>query len=576
MKTVLRYFGNYKLISILSPLFKLSEAAFELIVPLVIADIIDNGIPSEDSVYIQKRVLLLLLFAVTGFVCAIFAQYFAAQAAAGISSDVRRDLFNKIERLSVTDYEKLGSSGIVTSLTSDVNQIQAGINLFLRLLLRSPFIVFGAVIMALTISVRMAMISVVCVLFLGLVVSFNMKSAIPAYKKTREGLDTLAAHAGNGLTGVRVIRGYNRTTDDYGWFKNESDHLNLMQKKAAKISSYLNPLTFLIINLAICLLIYRGGVNVSTGALSQGQVVALYNYMSQILVELIKLANLIITVSRAIACAGRVEKILEMPDDATGGALSFEDPSKAHSLEFCNVSFRYYGSNEDTLTDVSFAVKPGEKIGVIGKTGSGKSTIGQIASGLYNVTSGTVLIDGNPIDEYSRKSISRAIGLCLQKALMFTGTIAYNITLGREWISDKDLDEAVSISCTDDVTASKNEGLLYEVRSNGTGLSGGQKQRIGIARAIAGRPGLLILDDSTSALDAGTERRFLKNLNTLSNPPTVIIVSQKIRTVKNCDRIIFIDNGRISAIGTHSELKSSSDEYREFLRLQREEESSNE
>ena len=265
-----------------------------------------------------------------------------------------------------------------------------------------------------------------------------------------------------------------------------------------------------------------------------------------------------------------------MPDDATGGALSFEDPSKAHSLEFCNVSFRYYGSNEDTLTDVSFAVKPGEKIGVIGKTGSGKSTIGQIASGLYNVTSGTVLIDGNPIDEYSRKSISRAIGLCLQKALMFTGTIAYNITLGREWISDKDLDEAVSISCTDDVTASKNEGLLYEVRSNGTGLSGGQKQRIGIARAIAGRPGLLILDDSTSALDAGTERRFLKNLNTLSNPPTVIIVSQKIRTVKNCDRIIFIDNGRISAIGTHSELKSSSDEYREFLRLQREEESSNE
>lgn len=572
MKRVLQYFGNYKLRSILSPLFKLSEATFELIVPLVIAQIIDQGIVLGDGSFLIKRIILLFVFAVVGFISAILAQYFAATAAAGISSDIRRDLFYKIERLSVTEYEKLGPARIVTGLTSDVNQIQSGINLFLRLLLRSPFIVIGAVIMAFTISPTMAMISVVAVLMLGIVVSWNMKLAIPSYRKTREGLDTLASHASNGLSGVKVIRGFNRTNDDYESFKEESAVLNSLQKNAARISSYLNPLTFFIINIAICVLIYRGGINVSRGSLTQGEVVALYNYMSQILVELIKLANLIITVSRAIACAGRVEKIFDLPDDTTEGALTFKDPSEAHSVEFKNVSFRYNGSNEDTLSDISFKVQPGEHIGIIGKTGSGKSTVSQLVSGLYKTTSGSILIDGNVIDEYSRHSFSRAISLCLQKALMYTGSIRYNITLGREWIDDKAVDEAVRVSCTDDVISSKKDGISYHVMANGTGFSGGQKQRIGIARALAGRPGLLILDDSTSALDAGTEKRFLRNLKEISNKPTVIIVSQKIRTVKDCDRIILIDDGKISAIGSHDELKDSSEEYRKLIKLQREEE----
>lgn len=576
MKTILRYFGNYKLKSILSPLFKLSEAAFELIVPLVIAQIIDKGIPAADTVYIKNRVLLLLLFACVGFVSAILAQYFAATVACDISSDLRRDLFNKIQRLSVTEYEKLGSSKIVTGLTSDVNQIQSGINLFLRLLLRSPFIVLGAVIMAFTISVRLALIFVAAVFLLGIVVAFNMRSAIPAYKKTREGLDVVAAHADNGLSGVRVIRGFNRSKDDYKEFMDESFRLYLFQKAAAKISSYLNPLTFLIINTSICLLIYRGGVNVSIGSLSQGQVVALYNYMSQILVELIKLANLIITVSRAVACAGRAETILELPEDNDHGKDVFDDESRSHSLEFKNVSFGYEGSSENILSDVSFSVEPGQIIGVIGMTGSGKSTLAALASGLYRPTSGQVLIDDRSIDDYSRDSLSRGIGLCLQKASMYTGSILFNVSLWRDRVDKDSLDEAYKVSLADGVIDSKKEGTSYNIGSNGAGLSGGQKQRLGIARTLAGRPGLLIFDDSTSALDALTERKFLSNLKTLKNKPTVILISQKIRSVKNCDRIILLEDGVISAFASHDELSRSSEVYKELIRLQTEGEDLNE
>ena len=568
MHRILGYFRNYKLRSVLSPLFKLSEAAFELTVPLVIADIIDKGIPSGDSAFIRNRFLLLLFFAVVGFISAILAQYFAATVACNISSDLRHDLFSKIQRLSVPEYEKIGSSKIVTGLTSDVNQIQSGINLFLRLLLRSPFIVLGAVIMAFTISARMALIFVAAVALLGMVVAFNMKSAIPSYKKTREGLDVLASHADNGLSGVRVIRGFNRSKDDYKEFMDESFSLYLFQKAAAKISSYLNPLTFLIINASICLLIYRGGVNVSVGNLTQGQVVALYNYMSQILVELIKLANLIITVSRAVACAGRAEYILELPEDDTHGTDCFAEISAPHSVEFKNVSFRYEGSTEDMISDVSFRVEPGQTIGVIGMTGSGKSTLAALASGIYKATSGSVLIDGKPVEEYSAESISNGIGLCLQKASMYTGSIVYNISLWRENVDKESLDEACRVSLADDVIASKKEGMYYNIGANGAGLSGGQKQRLGIARTIAGNPGLLIFDDSTSALDAVTERKFLNNLKTIKNKPTVILISQKIRSVKNCDRIMLLEDGKVSAFATHNELCKTSEVYKELIRLQ--------
>ena len=568
MKRILGYFRRYRLKSVLSPLFKLSEAAFELIVPLVIADIIDKGIPSGDSTYIFRRVLLLFLFAVVGFISAICAQYFAAVAASGISSDIRHDLFRKVQSLSVPEYEKLGSSKLVTGLTSDVNQIQSGINLFLRLLLRSPFIVIGAVIMAFTISARMALIFVVAVALLGIVVAINMKAAIPSYRKTREGLDLLAAHADNGLKGVRVIRGFNRTADDCNDFKHESLQLSVYQKAAAKISSYLNPFTFFIINSAIILLIYRGGVNVSTGMLSSGQVVALYNYMSQILVELIKLANLIITVSRAVACWGRAQKILDLPDDDSFGKEEFANPEAPHSVELRNVCFRYEDSHEDLLENVSLSIAPGQTVGVIGKTGSGKSTLAALVSGMYSATSGQILIDGRPINEYSRISITQAVGMCLQKASMFTGSILYNISLWRDRVNKETLDEACQVSLADDVIASKKEGLNCIISSNGSGLSGGQKQRLGIARTLAGRPGLLIFDDSTSALDAVTERKFLNNLKTIANKPTVILISQKIRTVKDCDMIVLLEDGSVSDVGSHEQLCERSSVYRELLALQ--------
>ena len=570
MKRIIRYCKRYKLKIVLSPLFKLSEAVFELIVPLVIADIIDKGIPGADGTFIRNRVFLLLLFAVVGFVSAILAQYFAATAACDITSDLRRDLFGKIKRLSVPEYEKIGSSGIVTALTSDVNQIQNGINLFLRLLLRSPFIVLGAVIMAFTISARMALIFAAAVTSLGIVVAVNMKSAIPSYRKTREGLDVVAGHADNGLSGVRVIRGFNRSKDDYKEFMDESFRLYLFQKAAAKISSYLNPLTFLIINFSICVLIYRGGVNVSLGSLTQGQVVALYNYMSQILVELIKLANLIITVSRAAACAGRASYILDLPEDDTHGSLTFDNESGAHSLEFRNVSFCYDGSSEDMISDISFKVEPGETVGIIGMTGSGKSTLAALASGMYKATSGEVLLDGTPVSQYSSESLTKAVGLCLQKASLYAGSLLYNISFWRDNVDKESLDEAIRVSVSEEIIEGKKGGLNYQIGANGAGLSGGQKQRIGIARTLAGTPGLLIFDDSTSALDAVTERKFLNNLKTVKNDPTVILISQKIRSVKNCDRILLLEDGRISAFAPHSELCRTSGLYRELIKLQSE------
>ena len=571
LKGVLKYVKGYRVQSILSPLFKLLEATFELIVPLVIKNLIDKGINGNDPTVIRNSIILLCIFATVGIICAICAQYFAAAAAAGISSDVRRDLFRKIMHLSVSDYEKIGSSNIVTGLTSDVNQIQSGINLTLRLLLRSPFIVFGAVIMAFTISVRLACIFVFAVVALGLFVAFNMKRAIPAYKDTRKGLDALVDATGNGLSGVKVIRGFNRTSDDYQGFKEKSANLNALQKKAAGISALLNPVTFLIINLSICFLIARGAIHVDSGDLTQGQVVALYNYMSQILVELIKLANLIITVSRAVACTVRVRDLLKYFDESIEDAVVIDDPHAAHSLEFRNVSFRYPDSGEDTLTDISFKVEKGEKIGVIGITGSGKSTVAQLASGLYAPTSGEILLDGKSVEHISRDSLYKAMSLCVQKARMFTGSIKYNISLDREGISDENIERAIVDSCTDDVVVHKEEGKDFIVKANGAGLSGGQKQRIGIARALAGEPGLLIFDDSTSALDAATERKLLKNLGSLTNSPTMIFVSQKIKTVMDLDKILLVEEGRISAFAPHRELLNISENYRKFCALQDEE-----
>ena len=570
MRTILKYFRKYRIQCFLSPLFKLSEVLFELTVPLVIRDMIDLGILGNDPDRIRRSFVILLIFAAVGFASAFFAQYFASYAASGIASDIRSDLFKRMLHLNVNNFEKIGSSNIVTGLTSDINQIQNGINLTLRLVLRSPMVVVGAVIMSFVIDPKLSLIILFAVLILAVFVALNMSRAIPSYKETRTGLDDLSGISENGLTGTRVIRGFNRTEDDYRGFEEKSLVLRARQLKSAGISSYLNPVTYLMINLAICFLIYKGGIRVDSGTLSSGSVVALYNYMTQILVELIKLANLIVTVSRAAACAGRVESMLTVIDKASGESLRIEDPHAPHELEFRDVTFRFEGNSEDTLESVSFKVERGQTIGIIGMTGSGKSTIASLAAGLYRDYEGTILIDGKKMENIGRHDLSEAVGICLQRARIFSGTIKYNITLDREDLEESDIDQAIRAACLDDVLSSKKDGAFTVLSSTGAGLSGGQKQRLGIARTLAGRPGLLILDDSTSALDAATENRFIKNILEYPGDPTTVIISQKIRSVMNADKILLMEDGKVGAFTSHEELLRTCDSYRRLYELQKE------
>ncbi|MCR4776896.1 MAG: ABC transporter ATP-binding protein/permease [Saccharofermentans sp.] len=567
MKIIFDHIGKYRAASILSPVFKLLEACFELTVPLIVAGVIDNGIKQGDMDYVWSHVPILVLFAIVGFVSAITAQYFAAFAACGISSDIRKSLHDKLHTLSISDYEKIGSSGIVTLLTSDVNQIQTGINLFLRLLLRSPFIVIGACIMAAVVKPSMALIFVLCTAILAVVIALNMKFSIVRHKEAREGLDDLVKKTANGISGERVIRGFNKTSDDYSKFEEKSRKLNVSQTKAADFASWLNPLTYATVNLAICLLIYRGSVHFNAGDLTDGEVVALYNYMSQILIELVKLANLIVSVSRAYACVKRAEGLMNTGSTANFGTAVLP-VSKALSVSLRNVSFTYQGNNEESVKDFTININHGETIGIIGSTGCGKSTAASLMAGIYDCMQGEVLIDGINIKEIAASSLADSVGMSLQKTRLFKGSLKDNITLGRKNLSDKDIDDAVTASCSDDVVASKEEGLDYVISDGGAGLSGGQRQRIGIARALAGKPGLVILDDSTSALDWGTEKRLLGNLGSLEVRPTVVLISQKVRTCMNCDRIILMDDGKIEAVAPHEELLRISENYRYMNSLQ--------
>ncbi len=567
MKLLFSHIGKYKAASILSPVFKLLEACFELTVPLIVANLIDFGIKQSDKNYVYSHVWILVLFAVVGFASAITAQYFAAYAATGISSGIRKSLHDKIQTLSVADYEKIGSSGAVTLLTSDVNQIQTGINLFLRLLLRSPFIVVGACIMAAVVKPSMALIFVSCTVLLAVVIALNMKFSIVRHKESREGLDDLVKKTSNGISGERVIRGFNKTAEDYKKFEEKSRNLNAAQTKAADFAAWLNPLTYAVVNLAICLLIYRGAVHFNIGDLSDGQVVALYNYMSQILIELVKLANLIVSVSRAYACLKRAEGLNSIVSTANNGTKEL-DPSKAVSVSLKNVSFTYQGNNEESVKDFSIDIAPGETIGIIGSTGCGKSTAASLIAGIYNAQKGEVLLDGIDIKEISGSSLAANVGMSLQKTRLFKGTLKDNISLGRDNLSDADINEACRLSCSDDVLVSKKEGLDFVISDGGAGLSGGQRQRIGIARALAAKPGLVILDDSTSALDWGTEKKLLSNLDSIAERPTVILISQKVRTCMNCDRIVLMDDGKIEAIAPHEELLKISENYRYMNSLQ--------
>ena len=567
MKLLFNHIGKYRTASILSPVFKLLEACFELTVPLIVANLIDFGIKNSDKAYVNSHVWILILFAVVGFVSAITAQYFAAYAAAGISSGIRKSLHDKIQTLSIADYEKIGASGAVTLLTSDVNQIQTGINLFLRLLLRSPFIVIGACIMAAVVKPSMALIFVGCTALLTVVIVLNMKFSIVRHKEAREGLDELVKKTSNGISGERVIRGFNKTSDDFKKFEEKSRRLNISQTKASDFAAWLNPLTYAVVNLAICILIYRGAVHFNIGDLSDGQVVALYNYMSQILIELVKLANLIVSVSRAYACLKRAEGLAGVVSTSNNGTKEL-DSSKAVSVSLKNVSFTYQGNNEESVKDFSIDITPGETIGIIGSTGCGKSTAASLIAGIYDAQQGEVLLDGINIRDISNASLSDNVGISLQKTRLFKGTLKDNITLGRDSLSDEDINEACRLSCSDDVLASKKEGLGFVISDGGAGLSGGQRQRIGIARALAAKPGLVILDDSTSALDWGTEKRLLNNIKSISEKPTVILISQKVRTCMNCDRIVLMDDGKIEAIAPHDELLKISENYRYMNSLQ--------
>ena len=563
------YIRRYKKQCILSPLFKLLEACFELIVPLVVKGIIDKGIANQDKTYIIGSVIVLCVFAVAGICFAITAQYFASYAAAGISSDLRSDLFDKVTRLKEKDYDRFGSSALITSLTSDVNQIASGINMVLRLLLRSPLIVIGATIMAFTVSWKLALIFLVADIILFAVVYSNMKRSVPQYRKTREGLDGMVNEASNGISGVRVIRGFNRTSDIEAGFTEKSAGLNSDQKRASAISAILSPVTYLVINLSICLLIGLGAIDFKTGTLTAGAVTALYNYMSQILVELLKGANVIVLLNKATACLERVKKIMGIETDTDRDYK--ELPAKdAHAVRFTDVTFRYPGSSEPAVENVSFDIEPSSTLGIIGMTGSGKSTIAKLIAGLYEPDSGSVTVDGISVSDIDPEILSGEVAMSLQKASMFTATIRDNITLARSDITEEDIAKACSISVTNEITEGKEEGLDTVVHASGAGLSGGQKQRIGIARTLAGNPGVAVFDDSTSALDSITEKKVLNNLLEMDNRPTVILISQKIRTVRRCDKILFIEDGKALFCLPHDKLYEASESYRRLCALQRE------
>ena len=564
------YIRRYKKQCILSPLFKLLEACFELIVPLVVKGIIDVGIPNKDKTYIVGSVIVLCVFAVAGICFAITAQYFASYAAAGISSDLRSDLFDKVTRLKEKDYDHLGSSSLITSLTSDVNQIASGINMVLRLLLRSPLIVIGATIMAFTVSWKLALIFLVADIILFAVVYSNMKRSVPVYRKTREGLDDMVNVTANGISGVRVIRGFNRTKDIEAGFISKSADLNSEQKKAAAISAVLSPVTYLVINLSICLLIGLGAIDFKTGTLTAGAVTALYNYMSQILVELLKGANVIVLLNKATACLDRVKKIFAIDTNERTDLVTLPDTDHPHNVRFENVTFSYPGSSEPAVENISFEAAPSSTLGIIGMTGSGKSTIAKLIAGLYEPDSGSVTIDGFNVNDIDRDCLASEVAMSLQKTSMFTASIRDNISLSRTDIKEEDIARACDISETSEIIANKDEGLDTVVHASGAGLSGGQKQRIGIARTLAGNPGVAVFDDSTSALDSITEKKVLNNILEMEDRPTLILISQKIRTVRRCDKILFIEDGKALFCLPHDQLYEASESYRRLCKLQRE------
>lgn len=563
MRKLLVYLKDYKKEAILGPLFKLLEASFELLVPLVIAALIDKGIAGHDNSQIIKMCLLLLLLAVVGYISAVTAQYFAAKAAAGFAAKVKRALFDNIQKLSFSDMDRVGTSAMITRMTSDMNQVQQGVNMTIRLLLRSPFVVFGAMVMAFTIDFRQALIFLVTIILLFAVVGAIMVWSIPRYGKIQSGLDTLLRLTRENHTGVRVIRAFGLEEQEKKNFHSHNDELMKLQRHVGGVSALMNPVTFAILNLSVAYLIYKGAIYVNMGELSQGQVVALYNYMSQILVELIKFANLVLTITKAIACGNRIEELMEMKSSMKDGTVTEFIPSENH-IEFNDVSMKYQGDSEESLSNISFTVKRGEKIGVIGGTGSGKSSLINLIPRFYDTSSGNVKIDGRDVKEYKLETLRERIGIVPQKAVLFHGTIRDNLKWGKENATDEELYEALKIAQAKEVVDGKENGLDYMVAQSGKNFSGGQRQRLTIARALVRKPEILILDDSASALDYLTDRKLREAIAGMQNPPTTFIVSQRTSSVLSCDKIIVLDNGAVAGIGTHDELLNSCELYREI------------
>jgi len=565
MKKLLYFMKDYKKESVLAPLFKMLEAFFELFVPLVVASIIDDGIILKNQSHIIKMCLLLLLLAAVGLTCSITAQYFAAKSAVGAATGIRYELFTHIQTLGYEEMDTIGTSTLITRMTSDINQVQNGINLVLRLFLRSPFIVFGAMIMAFTIDVKAAMIFVVAIILLSIVVFGVMFITKPLYKKVQAGLDTILGTTRENLTGVRVIRAFRQEQAEYEKFFRQNEQLTLLQKLAGKISGLTNPLTFVIINFAILVLIHTGAVRVSLGTLSQGQVVALYNYMSQILVELIKLANLIISVTRAMACFNRIQDVFSIePSMKEGNEKSTNIPA----VEFKNVSFTYAGGGDHAIENISFKAMAGQTIGIIGGTGSGKSTLVNLIPRFYDATEGEIDIAGENVREYTYESLRKMISVVPQKAQLFAGTIRDNLMFGCPDATEEQIEEALVISQAKEFVDTKEGRLDAVVEQGGKNLSGGQRQRLTLARALVPQSDILIMDDSASALDYATDAKLRKAIQNMKRKPTVFIVSQRTSSIQDADSILVLDDGKIAGKGTHEELIASCDIYREIYETQ--------
>lgn len=562
MKKLLVYLKGYEKETVLAPLFKMLEALFELFVPLVMAAVIDVGIGGHDRGYVIRMCLVLIALGVIGLACSITAQYFAAKAATGFSTVLRRELFAHIQSLSYTEMDNLGTSTLITRMTSDINQVQSGVNLVLRLFLRSPFIVFGAMIMAFTVDVKAAMIFVVAIPMLSVVVFGIMIWTMPLYRRVQGALDKVLGLTRENLTGVRVIRAFCLEEQEQTHFREKNERLTDMQKFVGKISGLMNPLTYIIVNGAVVVLLYTGAIRVDQGIITTGAVVALVNYMNQILVELVKLANLIINITKSVACGNRIQSVLEIPSSMKNG--SDTNLARADEVVFDHVGLTYAQAGTESLTDIDFSAKAGQTIGIIGGTGSGKSSLVNLIPRFYDATAGAVKINGKNVKDFDLETLRKMVGIVPQKAVLFKGTIEDNLCWGKKDATEEELWEALETAQAAEFVRERADGLQAKIDQGGKNLSGGQRQRLTIARALVGHPGILILDDSASALDFATDAALRKALREMKGNPIVFIVSQRTSSIRHADQIIVLDDGMVAGIGTHQELLENCPVYQEI------------